>query len=199
MSTLATKITESLWRHNSLKPNDHYGRYLKRRNLCPWLLGWKVMQVSRTCSKCLICLAALLSPIQALQGTPILCHIVRSCVVANDASTGQFTCVQHPPGKLTSSRTACGKRDDCGFALIVMSPSSPRKCPPNCWCLRPATPQSEPMLSLRDKVTDELASVARDNAAAGNEILPAPYAETSRIPSAKSAQLVCALLCRFLT
>ncbi len=157
------------------------------------------MQVSRTCSKCLICLAALLSPIQALQGTPILCHLVSSCAGANDASTEQCTCNQHSSRKLTSSHAACGERDDSGIAVIYTSPSSPPKCPPNCRCQRPVAPQSKATQPLRLKVTSEFACVALDDAAARNEIRLAPHVAIPRMRSANSAQLVCVLLCRFLT
>ena len=160
MSIQATRIRESLLLLPVASQFAEAKRLLrsipKKRNLCPSLRGWNIMQASRTCSKCLIWFAALLSPIQALQGTPILCHLVSSCAGAHDASTAQRTCRQHPPNKLTSSRAACGKSNDCGFAVIYTPPSSPRRCPPNCWCLRPVAPQSEPMLPLRVKVTGEL-------------------------------------------
>ena len=161
--------------------------------------GLNIMQASRRWSKCLFCFAALLSPIQALQGTPIMWHSVSSCARANDACTGQGACCHHRSSKLTSSRGARGWSGGCGLAVTDHSRSSPRKCPPNCWCRHPALPQSKPVQPVRVTVSTDIVCVTLDVAGSSTETQLTPHTATPRMRPVDSAQQVCAVFCRFLT
>ena len=157
------------------------------------------MQTSRTWSKCLIWCAALLSPFQALQGTPILCHFVSSCRAANHACISQRACCHHQPNKLASSRTGRCKGDSYRLAVTDHSRSAPGNCPPNCWCRRPALPQSQPVQPVRAKVSTEFACVILDVDPSKADIQLRSHTGTPCMRPAAAAKQVCAVLCRFLT
>lgn len=158
-----------------------------------------MMQVSRTCSKCLIWFAALLSPIQALQGTPIFRAVVSElqsphCVCTNQiADAGEHgECV-----RCRSSRCQCRDGEKCRDHIVASSPVSPRECPPDCWCRRPAEPQSQPIEPVRLTLTAAQVAVSAHQADHGMDI--GRYAITRHVLAADSAQQVCVRLCRLLT
>ena len=157
------------------------------------------MQASRTCSKCLIWFAVLLSPIQALQGTPIFRAVVSELQSPNCDCANQVTdadklgeCVRCRCGQCQ-----CRDGEKSHDHFVAQSPSAPRECPPDCWCRRPAEPQSQPVQPIRLTLAGTQVAVSAHQADHGVEI--GRYAITRHVLAADSAQQVCVQLCRFLT
>lgn len=155
-------------------------------------------QASRTCSNCLVWFAALLSPTQALQGTPMFRAVVSElqsfrCACANQVTDANDVC--------ECVRCQCGqcqcrdgeKRRD---QMAVPLPGSPSECPRDCWCRRSAEPQSQPVRSIRFTLTVAQMAVSLHKADHGVDI--GCYTVT-HVLRPDSAQQVCVQLCRFLT
>lgn len=161
--------------------------------------GIGLMNTSHMWTKCLVCFAALLSPVQALQGTPILCNLVDHCVSESMTGDSKPACCQHESPHAKSSQQACDATD-CGTDdVAVAAPLSPNKCPQDCSCRRMAQPQPKLSGSTRLRVSVDLVELTLDQSV----VLQGPLADrersTARPPgSLATAQETCASLCRFL-
>lgn len=155
------------------------------------------MRASPTWSICLLWLAALLSPIQALQGTPVLCHLVLACNWSNATPIEQPMCCSGGAKCVHVKRsTDSGAMSNRVAFERFASPVVPCPCPANCWCRQPEEPQVSPPHLLRLPTLTDVAiftpcfipsaSVSRIDHAQRSEWAPA------------SARQVCAVLCRFL-
>ena len=156
------------------------------------------MQASRTFSKCLIWFAALLSPIQALQGTPMFRAVISElqspgCVCADQGSDAneRCECVRCRCGQC---RCRVGERRQDHF--VAQIPSSPRECPPDCWCKRPAEPQSPPSPSIRLAL---IVGQVEEAPYEANNCMEAGRCSITHVSTGNSAQKMCIQLCRFLT
>lgn len=97
--------------------------------------------MSESIRKSLILLVALLSPLQALQGTPLLCQLSGTCSAIDrgccDTHTCRCTrCLQ--AAKFGS--LGCGHHS-LKFCMNGRKPVNSEKCPTNCWCSHRAQPQ----------------------------------------------------------
>lgn len=146
----------------------------------------------------LIWLVALLSPIQAFQGTSILCHIARNCPGTNVAGDRQRACCDQPSSKLISMRAIRHKCEDCGQNMASAPFSSGAECPPNCWCRIAATPQHVIVQPMRIVSLAEMARLPLDSRilAAVNRFIPRWRSFCAQ--PADPALQVCSVLCRFL-
>lgn len=142
-------------------------------------------------SNCLIWFATLLSPIQALQGTPALCHL--ACTSLKQSFTaGSPNC----GGPCSAELGHCDLDQACGGAPAAHShPGLPCECPPNCWC-RLGQPQAQPARQL---------AVAQWPGLTWACLASSPPSHARRLSHASSqtelvlsAPEVCSLLCRFL-
>ena len=164
------------------------------------------MRASRAISKCLIWFAVLLSPLQALQGTPILCYFVGSshgsAVSARNDRPDQGSSCRRCDGKTNRLEQTGEARN--GYAADWPESAGhvdPRRnCPPDCLCRRPANPQSQPISPIQLKVVDRLvASAVAQVDARCNASLHGCTDPRRKISSPASAQQICATLCRFTT
>lgn len=149
-------------------------------------------------SKHLALLVALLSPLQAIQGTHVLCAVI------GQPHAGPSNC----GAKCSENHSSCGAHDalchkNLGTSHLHESSSdcerSPVECPSDCWCRRPLMPQSDPPESESSRqVTQLVCRVERVVATTDNhELVRRTFAGRSS-QNAESALEVCASLCRFL-
>ncbi len=162
------------------------------------LRGQTMVQTSQICSKWLVWMAALLSPIQALQGTPVLCHFICGCSGADGVYSDQPTCCHHGSSKLTATRAACGKSIHCGLTVTRDNPLSPCRCPLTCLCRRPALPQSQTLHTLSVEPSAHLDCLSVGDTDANADMRVALGVAQNHYLPAFSAPQVCASLCRFL-
>lgn len=146
---------------------------------------------SSTFSKCLIWLAVVLSPMQALQGMHLFCLHGEVC------SGG------HEVGERTPTRSCCCKakvrqQNESGSrAVEERNPYSPCPCPPSCWCHRRGEPQLPSQQPVEVSSSIEMLGQSVDvTTTLGTAFRHSREADTA--PAFTTAQQVCATLCRFL-
>ncbi len=183
----------------SLKPSERRHRYPEIAEY-PYACSKACkMRASPTWSICLIWLAALLSPIQALQGTPVLCHSGHACRGGNETAAGQPVCC---PGESIGAHArrlaGCGALSDLVTLDQFASPAVPCNCPPNCWCQQPEEPQSSPPQLLR-LLTQVDRAISTPSSIPSTTSLCTRYRQGQRSERTPiSAQQFCAVLCCFL-
>jgi len=143
------------------------------------------MPTLRRAPKCLVWLAAVLASLQALQGSPIVCHL-GVCHEASESGS-QVCCAKRG----TPSRRDASRDIDL---VEVGAPVAACNCPTDCWCRRPAQALLQ-ICELTPLATGDEPVVSWSPVIDTNDSRPA-LAATPTIP--KSSQHVCALLCRFL-
>lgn len=156
-------------------------------------------QATQNISKWLVCLAALLTPIQAMQGTPVMCHLLGHCSLAQtDGDKCETKCCCCQRANCNAARQSVCHA--CGCKCEQVLSNDPAKCPNNCWCKCAPLPLFPPTtyLQVQNVPTAECPVLDQiDPCAVSNEY-------THRVLVARSlgtptAQQVCAALCRFTT
>ena len=144
---------------------------------------------SATFSKCLVWLAAVLSPMQALQGTHIVCsHNVSDHLVE----------------ELPELRSCCGsvkvrgESESNSDTFNKHNPSSPCSCPPDCWCRRLSQAQlpGQPLVETRHSF--ETLGYWVDVTSITSSSHFAAQVKVDTASAISTAQQLCAILCRFL-
>jgi hypothetical protein len=161
------------------------------------------MHVCRICSKLLISFAALLSPVQPLQGTPVLCQLVGcyqgELTSTRDLQLGEGLCCKC--GQTSPQANGIPQQRRCGASLArIEQTNQQHNCPADCWCRRPAQPQSQTTSREQLKVSDSASEPVDGQHHGGCSV--SPYRRTTPQPTTFatiSAQQVCASLCRFTT
>lgn len=137
-------------------------------------------------TNCLTWVMAALALLQSLQGSALACQLGVCHSVSESRS---LACCSKRNVPSDSSRET--HRD--GELKRVAVPSSPCKCPTNCWCRRAdlALVQAGELVPMTDgnELVIDWSPVVDDNFA--RQVVSAPIAPIS-------AQQVCAVLCRFL-
>lgn len=151
-----------------------------------------------TCSKGLIWLAVLLSPLHAMLGSRILCSLGTECGWVS-CHRDDLACISKCSGH--SDEGFGGKADvtrHSETAHPASCPDSPEKCPPGCWCRNPANPHTEPC--HRRHLTTSAASTSSEvwSAVPCRDPQRVGVSNASSAP-ASSPMETCALLCRYLT
>lgn len=146
--------------------------------------------VSSTFSKCLIWLAAVLSPMQALQGMHLFC------------SHGNVCSVHREVGERTTKRSCCCKakirRDYKTDTRAVDGPFSPCPCPPSCSCHLRSEPQLPPSQPVEVRCSVEMVGQSFDVTSVTLSSCFPHAVKADTTPTFITAQQVCATLCRFL-
>lgn len=119
-----------------------------------------MLRICRTWSKCLIWVAALMSPTQTLQATHVICRVGATRVDKDETAdkSNQLGChCKHVQGRSLQREQVAnalghhdGTRDGTEF---------PCHCPPDCWCWRPAEPLWNSSRPLQCKTPFELATL----------------------------------------
>ena len=149
------------------------------------------MCVSQSLSKCLIWLAALLSPAQALQGAHLFCSSDRCDSFTQDAAKDHV-----------GDSCCCSVQVRCEAELATSlinrcDSSSPCPCPPDCWCRQVPQPQLPSQLSVEPGCSAETLSQPVDNSSVASKSELVRALDMGSMP-ALTAQQVCVSLCRFL-
>ena len=161
--------------------------------------------VMRAWSKCLIWFAALLLPLQALQGTPFLCQFAgcghRRLVSAHNDQADQSARCQCQRQIAHLSPAGDSRQRRAAQALGCLGQTVPQQnCPPGCFCRRPAQPQSQPTTPLEWKFVNSLDLSAVDQAHTRcSDLLDGCNYAQREVSATASAQELCASLCRFTT
>ena len=152
-------------------------------------------------AKWLIWMVMLMSPLQLLQGTGVLCAVCcrcdrSECQEASLNLTRTNPCCQHNcrNGRLE-------KINVCWQAGGLRRSSTPKpcKCPPDCWCRQPPLPQHDSARqSEQDKPVKRAHNAVVSDAPASNADLRPTGRLRQRAPTRTNALDVCARLCRFL-
>ncbi len=150
------------------------------------------MRAIQRWSNCLVWFAALLLPLQALQGTPAFCHLADTCcseqpafeVMSPDCENGCSPQLVHLEQLGTNHRHPA--------AAI---PAGPCKCPPCCLCQNSAQPQAQTSSQTRSIPKPHMALM---ESAITPEIRRLDRRFDTRNASTHSAPEICVLLCRFL-
>lgn len=152
----------------------------------------------RTLLNSLIWLAALLSPFQALQGTPLLCNLAEGCVCAPQAGRSSHESGRAEPAVCECCHGADYAGDVAQSDVASAVPLAPSKCAQTCCCQSPTQPQSQPSEPTTFTAGFDLVCrvLAVDKVTAGS--LSGIGNRVGRMGPAQSAQQVCASLCRFL-
>lgn len=146
----------------------------------------------RTSSKCLMWLMAVLSSLQALQGTPAACQL-GVCVWANEAVAA--SCCRDK-GSDSSKRAKPSSAIPDHASLDYEKPSPPCDCPANCWCR--GTAQAVAPSSDTSDATFENEMIVTWEVVAAPPISHCTAMSQLSHPTSNSALQVCAVLCRFL-
>ena len=147
---------------------------------------------SSTFSKCLIWLAALLSPIQSLQGMHLFC------------SHGAVCSGDHEIAQPQTGRSCCCKaesrrdREEGTRAVDGCNPFLPCPCPPSCWCHRRGEPQLPSQQPVELRCSVEMLGQSVDVTSVTLSSCFPHAVEADSEPAFTTAQQVCATLCRFL-
>ncbi len=169
-----------------------------RRKLEPNIPGAIAMRAARFCSKCLIWLAVLLSPVQMLQDSPLLCGIACSCERSKESRLIPHACDNQSCTTTNNIDVAGGSSEKHVTDIVTPSPSTPSKCPTNCWCWRSVVSHVEIVKPLRMNPTDCPAG----NAFCGPSApIAAKFYRSKQVVNVctiDSALSTCAVLCRFL-
>ena len=145
------------------------------------------MPTLRRAPNCLIWLTAVLASLQALQGSPIVCHL-GVCHEARQSGS-QVCCVKR--GTTSESRRDASRDDDL---VEVGAPVAPCNCPSDCWCRQPVQAFLQ-VGELTPLATGDEPVASWSSVVDTNDLRPA-FSAAPAIP--KSPQQVCAVLCRFL-
>jgi hypothetical protein len=156
------------------------------------------MYPTQTWSKCLIWFAALLSPIQALQGTSIFCNVVGSCASSPQAGENEHSCCRGKTINTKCRQDVCDASNACGDHFVATVPQSPNKCPQTCWCQHPTQPQPQPSNETHFKANFDLSCYVSNFASDNFRSVSETKCLTNLSNSVGTAQQVCAHLCRFL-
>ncbi len=182
-----------------IKCRDPHNRYVHGSGIVVAVCaGTSLMLTSHMWPKWLVCFAALLSPIQALQGTPVFCNLLDPCQTSPAAGDHHHGCCQHESTGSNCGQDACdvSKASDADIALTV--PLPPNRCPQSCWCHRSAQPQPNLNGSTRLNVVVDLVNLVLDQSVISQRPLVNRQFSIERPDALASAQEICASLCRFL-
>lgn len=149
------------------------------------------MHASRIFSNCLIWFAALLSPLQGMQGMSLFCSNCAVCTVERDTA-------DEPLGHDCHCKAKTDRDEKPAAAMVVRcKPLAPCSCPPSCWCHRPVQPQLSCQQNIELGGSFDLLRQAIDTPAValGLEQQYPFEVDAVKIPT---AQQVCAKFCRFL-
>ena len=140
---------------------------------------------SQSISKCLIALAAILTPWQPLQAMHLLCN---ECVESREIE-----------GELDSQSCECkhsSARNEGTRVYDGCLPLAPCSCPPTCVCKQP----SHPRILIREQTKIERCSTLFSDAPISVEknLKPENRQNEIKFSLTLSARQVCVSLCRFL-
>lgn len=150
--------------------------------------------------KCLMLVLTLVSAMQCLQGSPVVCASVISPSLLMRCDCGcELTRSSKRAESSNTSFCECRVTENQRVPEMDASPKLPVECPANCWCRRPPQPQPEPVQTRQLERSTNVLLIPVGQVAAANVFATGNHTNSQSFTSPESARAICAVLCRFLT